>query len=236
MKNFLCIALLLVGLTAFGQGKLMNFVRTNGTSIVLNTDDIAFAYPSSNTTTTLVIGPSIRTEEINEKVDSICLRSYGTIVPVTEIQVGRAGEPTRTVGVSRSHIGTVITGSPSTRTEIRMKNPIMTVVASGTYANVIPTLVGNYNAVVTDTAKYTLKYGLNVIKHAATVATDSLFLPKTPRNGDWVKVVYGSTATSLKVLGNGKTILGTAVSTASAGVDLLYEFFGGAIDAWIRTE
>jgi len=236
MKQLLLAFCLLFAFGLNAQRQLMKFTQaSNSSTIVLNADDIAYIFPVSSTVSTLVMGPAVHTVNVSEAVDTICQRSYGQFLSATEIQTRLAGSPTRTVGISRSHIGEIVAGTGS-QTTVKLKNPVMSVTLSGTIATLYPTFTGDPYIVKTDTANYAARLGVNVINHSGTVATDSVFLPASPVRGDYVKLVYKTAVTALVVNGSGKTITGTAATSASAGTVLEYTYYESPLDVWIRTQ
>ncbi len=235
MKYLFFILAIAFCLQVQAQQRLIKFTKTNGATIVLNTDDVAFIFPVSTSQSTLVLGPSAHTVDVNEAVDTIINRSYGAFARATEVYTRLGGTSTRTVGISKAHIGDLRADAGS-KTIVRVKNPSMSVVLSGAIADVFPLFVGESYFTRTDSANYIGKLGTTVIKASGTLATDSLFLPAAPNPGDWVRVVYQTAVTALVVGGSGKTIVGTAATSASAGTTLKYEYFGGSHDIWIRTQ
>lgn len=235
MKYLVFILALAFVFQANAQQRLIKFTKTNGATIVLNTDDVAFIFPVSTSQSTLVLGPSVHSVDVNEAVDTIINRSYGAFVRATEVYSRMGATSNRTVGISKAHIGDLKADAGS-KTIVRVKNPSMNVVLSGAIADVFPLFVGESYFTRTDSANYIGKLGINVIKASGTLATDSLFLPAAPNNGDWVRVVYQTAVTALVVNGSGKTIVGTAATSASAGTTLQYDYFGAPHDVWIRTK
>jgi hypothetical protein len=91
---------------------------------------------------------------------------------------------------------------------------------------IISDSIGN-DTITTGVADYLFKPGANQSSH--TIA-----LPATPVDQATVNITFYHSVTALTIGGNGRTIIGTAPTTAAVGLQLHYKFYGGTTNRWIR--
>lgn len=146
--------LLAVTLTAFcasAQRFNQTFTQLDGVKVVINVEDIAAVYPRGSGST-LAMGPSLRTLDVQESQATILSVSGGFIQQLTEVLTGYTVVQTRPVLISLQHVYQV-KDIGSNRCRISLRNPGMTVVVSGTFAAVSAIIcrpIRVYSSVITD--------------------------------------------------------------------------------------
>lgn len=160
MKRLLIFLFILVCGAVSAQKINQAFTRASGERFILNLSDIAFAY-ATDTGSTLVLGPAVKTLYVTESIDSVSGYSGGALQKFTEIRRGLSGGVTRPVAVSLNHVSEAVRSTTPQGTLIKMKNPVMTVLVSDTITTVIDKLsksqfVKQDMFEVTDTSDFSL--------------------------------------------------------------------------------
>ncbi|NJO28562.1 MAG: hypothetical protein HC874_14230 [Richelia sp. SL_2_1] len=93
-----------------------------------------------------------------------------------------------------------------------------------------------YTAITSTSSPQALVAGDNLINQGSTQATFTFNLPASPVDGYITSISTVNEITVSTISGNGKTIVGTAVTTLPAGSRVAYKYFGGSVDKWIRIQ
>lgn len=76
-------------------------------------------------------------------------------------------------------------------------------------------------------------YSDNYVNQGSTQASFTFDFPLSPENGQILMITWGNAISTVTLNGNGNTITGTAVTTATAGTRRMFKFYG-ASNTWIK--
>lgn len=95
-------------------------------------------------------------------------------------------------------------------------------------------LAEEYNTITSTSSPQTLSSTKvdNLINQGGTQASFTFNFPASPVDGQRLTITYNNAISALTLNGNGNTIVGTAVTTATAGSQRVFKFYTGI--GWIR--
>lgn len=234
MKNILIILSFLVCGAVSAQKINQAFTQANGQKIVLNLDDVAFAY-ATDTGSTLVLGPAIKTLYVTESVDSVAGYSGGAFRLFDEWYSAFGRQVERKVAVSLRHVQSVVADNQHNTTKVKLRNPTMNLVLNVSFNTALPILTTSIfqqqeSFLITDTTDIQIEHpGFyiyapdgNPIPAANFIFIDSNFLHSGNfTEGDEVTIYFLTDVTSFSIAGQSTDVLGPDIGAARTTYDCL---------------